>query len=87
MVNPCSLILSAVMMLEYFGWQEAADVIEKALEESFADGRATNDLARFMPGGKALPPGFAKEITEKIQRNNNPKTMNHMKRVYYIQTF
>jgi isocitrate dehydrogenase len=68
-VNPCSLILSAVMMLEYFGWQEAADVIEKALEESFADGRATNDLARFMPGGKALPTSvFAKEITEKIQK-------------------
>src|SRR5574344_417868 len=68
-VNPCSLILSAVMMLEYFGWQEAADVIEKALEESFADGRATNDLTRFMPGGKALPTSvFAKEITEKIQK-------------------
>jgi isocitrate dehydrogenase len=49
--------------------QEAADVIEKALEESFADGRATNDLARFMPGGKALPTSvFAKEITEKIQK-------------------
>ena len=72
-IKQCSftwmLILSAVMMLEYFGWQEAADIIEKALEESFADGRATNDLARFMPGGKALPTSvFAKEITEKIQK-------------------
>lgn len=68
-VNPCSLILSAVMMLEYFGWQEAADLIVEALEQSFADGRATNDLARFIPGGKALSTSiFAKEITEKIEK-------------------
>lgn len=58
------------MMLEYFGWQEAADVIVEALEQSFADGRATNDLARFIPGGKALSTSiFAKEITEKIEKN------------------
>ncbi|WP_071144832.1 NADP-dependent isocitrate dehydrogenase [Bacteroides ihuae] len=69
-VNPCSLLLSAVMMLEYLGWQEAADVIVEALEQSFADGRATNDLARFIPGGKALSTStFAKEITEKIEKN------------------
>ena len=53
-VNPCSLILSAVMMLEYMGWQEAADRITMALEHSFGDARATADLARFMPGGKSL---------------------------------
>lgn len=71
-VNPCSLLLSAVMMLEYFGWQEAADLIVEALEQSFADGRATNDLARFIPGGKALSTStFAKEITEKIEKTNN----------------
>ena len=34
-VNPCSIILSAVMMLEYLGWKEAAALIEKALEQSF----------------------------------------------------
>ena len=32
-VNPCSIILSAVMMLEYFDWKEAAALIEKALEQ------------------------------------------------------
>ncbi|WP_321478487.1 NADP-dependent isocitrate dehydrogenase [uncultured Bacteroides sp.] len=71
-VNPCSLLLSAVMMLEYFGWQEAADLIIDALEESFADGRATNDLARFIPGGKALSTSaFTHEIAEKIEKMNN----------------
>ncbi|WP_321334820.1 NADP-dependent isocitrate dehydrogenase [uncultured Bacteroides sp.] len=69
-VNPCSLLLSAVMMLEYFGWQEPADLIVEALEESFADGRATNDLARFIPGGKVLSTtAFSKEITEKMNNH------------------
>lgn len=36
------------MMLEYLGWKEAAALIEKALEQSFLDARATHDLARFM---------------------------------------
>ena len=71
LVNPCSLVLSAVMMLEYFGWQEAADIIVKSLEESFSEGRATYDLARFMPRGKALSTSdFAHEITVRIKNNN-----------------
>ena len=32
-VNPSSVILSGVMMFEYLGWQEAADLIVKALKE------------------------------------------------------
>lgn len=67
-VNPCSLILSAVMMLEYMGWTEAASLIEKVLEESFLECRATADLARFMPGGKSLSTSaFTKEIIERIE--------------------
>ena len=42
------------MMLEYFDWKEAAALIEKALEQSFLDARATHDLARFMPNGTSL---------------------------------
>lgn len=53
-VNPCSLLLSSVMMLEYLGWKEAASLITHALEEAFSRGQATNDLARFMPNGQAL---------------------------------
>lgn len=68
-VNPSSIILSAVMMLEYFGWKEAAELIEKALEESFVAGRATADLARFMPGGVALSTSaFTREVVERIRR-------------------
>lgn len=46
--NPCSLLLSGVMMLEYLGLQEAADSIVAAMEASFAQGRATYDLVRYM---------------------------------------
>ncbi|MDR1668149.1 MAG: NADP-dependent isocitrate dehydrogenase [Bacteroidales bacterium] len=53
-VNPSSLLLSSVMMLEYMGWNEAATLITKAMETSFVNREATSDLARFMPNGKPL---------------------------------
>ena len=53
-VNPSSLILSAVMMLDYMGWNEAGKLIEDALETLFQQGTATADLARFMDNGKSL---------------------------------
>ncbi len=69
-VNPSSIVLSAVMMLEYFNWKEAAALIERALEESFVAGRATADLARFMPGGFSLSTtDFTREVVERIDRH------------------
>ena len=66
-MNPCSLVLSAVMMLEYLGWQEAADLIVIALVHSFEDGRATAELAGFMPGGEALSTSaVTREIMERL---------------------
>jgi isocitrate dehydrogenase len=53
-VNPSSLLLSSVMMLEYMGWGEAAGLITYAMEKAFTQGRATHDLARFMPDGTSL---------------------------------
>lgn len=61
--NPSSLLLSAVMMLEYMGWGEAGKLIEKAMENTFLSGKATIDLARFMKTGHTLSTKeFAKEI-------------------------
>ena len=62
-VNPCSNLLSGVMMLEYLGWNEPAGRITSALERSFQDGYATPDLARLMPTGKALG---TRDFTDKI---------------------
>jgi isocitrate dehydrogenase len=64
-VNPSSLLLSSVMLLEYIGWNEAARMIVSAMEETFESGEATNDLARFMPNGKPLG---TKEFGENIIR-------------------
>jgi isocitrate dehydrogenase len=47
-VNPGSLILSGVMMLEYLGWQEAADLITKGLAAAISNREVTYDLARLM---------------------------------------
>lgn len=49
-VNPSSLILSAVMMLEHLGWQEAADLIIAGLERTIRQKRVTYDLERLMEG-------------------------------------
>ena len=53
-VNPSSIILSAVMMLDYMGWGLAGELITAALEKLFRQGTATNDLARFMENGKPV---------------------------------
>lgn len=44
--NPCSLLLSAVMMLEYMGWNEAAQAITKAIGAAIERGETTSDLSR-----------------------------------------
>ncbi len=49
-VNPGSVILSGVMMLEYLGWPEAADLIVRALERTILQKSVTYDLARLMSG-------------------------------------
>lgn len=43
--NPCSLILSSVLMLRYLGWSEAADLVENALSQTFAGRNVTPDFA------------------------------------------
>lgn len=66
-VNPSSIILSAVMMLDYMGWNEAAQLITDALERLFTQGVATADLARFMPDGKVLgTKAFGDKLAESL---------------------
>ncbi|MEX0780521.1 MAG: NADP-dependent isocitrate dehydrogenase [Balneolales bacterium] len=62
-VNPGSLILSAVMMLRYMNWNEAADLVEKGLEESIHNKEVTYDFERQMEGAKLLKASeFGKNI-------------------------
>src|SRR5213596_517445 len=53
-VNPGSVILSGVMMLEYMGWQEAADLIVKGLERAIAAKTVTYDFERLMQGARKV---------------------------------
>ncbi len=53
-VNPGSVILSGVLMLEHLGWQEAADAILRGLERTILQKRVTYDLERLIDGAKLL---------------------------------
>jgi isocitrate dehydrogenase len=53
-VNPGSLILSGVMMLEYLGWNEAAERVRQGLERTIARKTVTYDLARQMEGAREV---------------------------------
>ena len=67
-VNPSSLILSAVMMLEHLGWQEAADLVIRGLEETILQKRVTYDLERLMDGAtKVRTSEFATAIIENFE--------------------
>jgi isocitrate dehydrogenase len=54
MVNPSSVILSGVMMLQYMGWNEAADLVEKSIETTIRKKTVTYDLERQMEGATKL---------------------------------
>ena len=67
-VNPGSLILSAVMMLEHLGWQAAADLIISGLEKTILQKRVTYDLERLMEGAtKVRTSEFGASIVENFQ--------------------
>jgi isocitrate dehydrogenase len=71
-VNPGSLILSAVMMLQHMGWTEAADLILDGMRKAIKDAHVTYDLARLMTAEgrkdvKELPcSGFGEAIVERM---------------------
>ena len=67
MVNPSSVILSGVMMFEYLGWQEAADLIVKGLEKSIINKKVTYDFHRLMEGAtKVSCSGFGEAIINEM---------------------
>ena len=67
MVNPSSVILSGVMMLEYIGWQEAADLIIQGIESSIQNKTVTYDFHRLMNGAtKVSCSGFGRAIIDNM---------------------
>jgi isocitrate dehydrogenase len=67
MVNPGSVILSGVMMLEYMGWNEAAQLIKKGLQAAIKAKRVTYDFERLMTGATKLKCSeFGDEIVQNM---------------------
>ena len=66
-VNPGSMILSGVMMLEHMGWSEAAKLIEDSFSKTIKQKKVTYDLERFMKGATLLKTSeFANAIIENM---------------------
>ena len=66
-INPGSVILSGVMMFQYLGWNEAADLIESGLERTIEKKTVTYDFERLMPGAtKVSTSKFADHIIENM---------------------
>ncbi|KAF0824413.1 NADP-dependent isocitrate dehydrogenase [Cytobacillus firmus] len=67
-VNPSSVILSGVLMLEHLGWNEAANMIVKSMEKSIASKVVTYDFARLMDGATEVKCSeFADELINNME--------------------
>lgn len=67
-VNPSSVILSGVLMLEHLGWNEAADLITNSMNETISSKVVTYDFARLMDGAKeVLCSEFADELIKNLK--------------------
>ncbi len=66
-VNPGSVLLSGVMMLEHLGWEEAARMIEAGIERTIAERIVTYDFARLTEGAREVKTSeFAEAIVERL---------------------
>jgi isocitrate dehydrogenase len=66
-VNPSSLTLSGVRMLEYLGWEEAAQRVIRGMEACFREKIVTYDLARLMDGAREVRTSeFATAVIERM---------------------
>ena len=68
-VNPGSVILSGMMMLQYMGWNEAADMIIEGLQKTILQKKVTYDFARLMEGANELKCSeFGSAIIENMKK-------------------
>ncbi|EIQ3714910.1 NADP-dependent isocitrate dehydrogenase [Staphylococcus pseudintermedius] len=66
-VNPSSVLLSGVMLLEHIGWQEAVDLITNSVEKTIASKVVTYDFARLMEGATEVKTSeFADELIKNL---------------------
>lgn len=67
-VNPSSVLLSGVLLLEHLGWNEAANSITKSVEQTIASKVVTYDFARLMDGATEVKCSeFADELIKNLK--------------------
>jgi isocitrate dehydrogenase len=70
-INPSSVMLSGVMMLNFMGWREPARLIEEGIARTIQDKRVTYDLERMMPGATRLKTSeYAAAIIDNMQASS-----------------
>ncbi|MEF8821314.1 MAG: isocitrate/isopropylmalate family dehydrogenase, partial [Halovenus sp.] len=67
-VNPTAMMLSGVLLFDYMGWGDAAELIKDAVEETISSKKVTYDLHRQIEGGEKLATSeFADAVVENIE--------------------
>ncbi|MFB6082373.1 MAG: isocitrate dehydrogenase (NADP(+)) [Halanaeroarchaeum sp.] len=67
-VNPTAMILSGRLMLEYMGWEDAADLVRDGVEETISSKKVTYDLHRQIEGGEKLGTSdYAQAVSDNIE--------------------
>ncbi|MCI5870844.1 NADP-dependent isocitrate dehydrogenase [Streptococcus sp.] len=70
LANPCSLLLSACMLLEYIGWSEASDLVTGAIGQAFLNQDVTSDFASQLSKGTGLTTSqFCQKLIENIHNS------------------
>ena len=68
-VNPTAMMLSGVLMFEYMGWTDAAQLVRDACEETISSKKVTYDLERQIEGGEKLATSeYADEVVSNIEK-------------------
>ena len=66
-INPAAVILAGVMMFEFLGWKDAAELVERGIARTIAQKKVTYDLERMMEGATKLKTSeFATAIIENM---------------------
>ncbi|GAB3668050.1 isocitrate dehydrogenase (NADP(+)) [Halopiger thermotolerans] len=69
MANPTAMILSGRLMFDYLGWDDAADLVRDAVEETISSGKVTYDLARQREDAEKLATSeYTAEVVDNIQK-------------------
>lgn len=68
--NPCSLLLSASMMLDHLGWFEASEKIMAAIEKALQNNQMTHDFAQMIDIEELSTSEFAEYLIKTIEKTN-----------------